>query len=109
MSSDEQRALAAHLLLERVELKRDIAHIKAELVKRAEGFAKLGSLLRSSPLVIDLDGQEMSPEHAARAQKFSSKEFDSSEIAALVAELRTKTDRLVVVEQKIREMGYSPE
>jgi hypothetical protein len=109
MSRDEQRTLVAHLLLERVELKRDIAQLKADLVKRADAFVKLGNLLRSSPHVINLDDQEMSPDQAARAQKFSSEEFDSKRIATLVKELRIKADRLVAVEQEIRDMGYSPE
>jgi hypothetical protein len=49
------------------------------------------------------------PDHAARAQKFSSEDFDSKRIATLVGELRTKGDRLIAVEQEIRGMGYSPE
>jgi chorismate mutase len=109
MINQEQRTLAAQLLLERVELKRDIAQLKADLVKRAEAFVKLGNLLRSSPHVINLDDQEMPPDQAARAQKFSSEEFDSKRIAVMVQELRTKADRLAVVEQEIRGMGYSPE
>jgi hypothetical protein len=109
MSNEEQRTLAANLLLERVELKRDIAQLKADLTKRAEAFVKLGNLLRSSPQVINLDEQEMAPDQAARSQKFSSDEFDSKHIASLVHDLRAKGDRLVAVEQQIRGMGYSPE
>ena len=109
MSSPDQRTHAANLLLERVELKRDIAQLKADLTKRADAFVKLGNLLRSSPQVVSLDDQELPPDQAARAQKFSSDDFDSKRIAALVGELRTKGDRLIAVEQEIRGMGYSPE
>jgi hypothetical protein len=109
MSIPDQRTLAANLLLERVELKRDIAHLKADLTKRADAFIKLGNLLRSSPQVVSMDDQEMSPDQSARAQKFSSDDFDSRRIAAIVGELRTKGDRLIAVEQEIRNMGYSPE
>src|SRR3954463_9350314 len=109
MANDEQRILAAHLLLERVELKRDIAHLKVDLTKRADAFVKLGNLLRSSPQVVSIDDQEIPTEQAARAQKFSAEDFDAKRIAALVAELRTKGDRLNAVEQEIRGMGYSPE
>jgi hypothetical protein len=109
MSTNDQRTVAANLLLERVELKRDIAQLKADLTKRADSFVKLGNLLRSSPQIINMDNQEMSADQAARAQKFASEDFDSQRIAALVAELRTKGDRLVAVEQEIRGMGYSPE
>ena len=109
MSKDEQRALAANLLLERVELKRDIALLKAELAKRADVIIKLGNLLRSSPQVVDIDEQPIPPEYAQRAQKFSSEDFDAKRIAALVDELRTKADRLLATEQQIKSMGYSPE
>jgi hypothetical protein len=109
MSTPDKRSLAANLLLERVELKRDIAHLKADLTKRADVFVKLGNLLRSSPQVVSMDDQQMPPDQAARAQKFSSEDFDSKRIAALVGELRTKGDRLIAVEQEIRGMGYSPE
>ena len=109
MSSDEQRTLAAGLLLERVELKRDIAQLKVELTKRADAFVKLGNLLRSSPQVINMDDQGMPPDQASRSQKFASDDFDSKRIATLVGELRTKSDRFVAVEQQIRGMGYSPE
>jgi hypothetical protein len=109
MSSDEHRNRAAHLLLERVELKRDIANVKADLLKRADAFVKLGTLLRSSPQIINLDDQQMSSDYAARAQKFSSDEFDSKRVAILIGELRKKTDRLTAVEEEIRGMGYSPE
>ena len=104
--SDEQRQVAANLLLERVEMKRDIALIKAELSKRAETMIKLGTLLRSNPLVLNLDEQELPPDYAQRAQKFSSEDIDTKRVAALVAELRTKTDRLAAAEQQIRAMGY---
>ena len=69
MSSPDQRTLAANLLLERVELKRDIAHLKADLTKRADVFVKLGNLLRSSPQVVSLDDQELPPDrpHALRS------------------------------------------
>ena len=109
MSTSDQRTLAANLLLERVELKRDIAHLKADLTKRADAFVKLGNLLRSSPQVVCMDDQEMPPDQAARAQKFSSDDFDSKRMAALIDELRRKGDRLIAVEQEIRGMGYSPE
>ena len=109
MSHADPRIVAANLLLERVELKRDIAQLKADLMKRADAFVKLGNLLRSSPQVINMDEQEMPAEHGARSQKFSSEDFDSKRIAVLVEELRTKGDRLVAVEQEIRGMGYSPE
>jgi chorismate mutase len=104
--SNEQRALAANLLLERVELKRDIALIKADLSKRAEALIKFGGLLRSNPHVVDLDDQPMTPEYVQRAQKFSSEDLDTKRIAALVDELRSKTERLGVAEQQIRGMGY---
>ena len=109
MSKDEQRALAANLLLERVELKRDIAALKAELAKRAETVIKFGNLLRSNPQVVDIDEQNMPPDYASRAQKFSSEDLDMKRIAALVGELRANADRLTAVEQQIRGMGYSPE
>ena len=57
MSDDQERAVTANLLLERLELKRDIALIKADLIKRSEVVTKLGGLLRSSPLGIDIGGQ----------------------------------------------------
>jgi hypothetical protein len=103
---DSQRALAANLLLERVELKRDIVAIKAELSKRAEAIVKLGGLLRSNPHVIEIDEQPVSTEYAPRAQKFSSEDLDAKHLAALVDELRTKTERLNAAEQQIRGMGY---
>lgn len=109
MAKDEQRALAANLLLERVELKRDIAQIKADLSKRADAIVKLGGLLRTNPQAIDIDEQTMTPEFAQRAQKFSSEDLDVKRVAALVDELRTKADKLNAAEQQIRAMGYSPE
>jgi hypothetical protein len=109
MSTPDKRTLAANLLLERVELKRDITQLKADLTKRADAFIKLGNLLRSSPHVVSMDDQQMPPDHAARAQKFTSEDFDSKRIATLVGELRTKGDRLIAVVQEIRGMGYSPE
>ena len=109
MAKDEQRTLAANLLLERVELKRDIAQLKADLSKRAEVIIKLGNLLRSNAHVVDIDGQNMPPDYAPRAQKFTSEDLDIKRIAALVEELRSKTDRLTATEQQIRSMGYSPE
>ena len=109
MSKDEQRAVAANLLLERVELKRDIALLKAELSKRADAIIKLGNLLRSNPQVVDIDEQPMPPEYVQRAQKFSSEDFDAKRISALVDELRAKADRLIATEQQIKSMGYSPE
>src|SRR4051794_30574864 len=109
MANDEQRILAANLLLERVELKRDIAQLKADLTKRADAFVKLGNLMRSSAQVINMDEQEMPADQAARAQKFASADFDAKQIATLVGELRTKADRLVIVEAEIRGMGYAPE
>ena len=42
MSDDTQRALAGSLLLERLELRRDIAALKADLIKRAETIVKFG-------------------------------------------------------------------
>ena len=109
MATADQRTVAANLLLERVELKRDIAQLKADLTKRADAFVKLGNLLRSSPQVVNMDEQEMPADQAARSQKFSSEDFDSKRIAAIVGELRAKGDRLIAVEQEIRGMGYSPE
>ena len=55
MSKDDQRAVAANLLLERVELKRDIALLKADLSKSADTIIKLGNLLRSNPQVVDIE------------------------------------------------------
>ena len=104
--SDDQRAVAAYLLLERVELKRDIAAIKADLAKRAEAIVKLGGLLRSNPHVIEIDEQPLSTEYAQRAQRFSSEDLDSKHLASLVDELRTKSERLNAAEQQIRGMGY---
>ncbi len=109
MSKDEERARAANLLLERVELKRDIAALKVDLSKRAEVLIKLGNLLRSNPHVVDIDQQNLPGDYAARAQKFSSEDLDSTRTAALVEELRVKTDKLTAAEQQIRQMGYSPE
>jgi hypothetical protein len=109
MSHDQQRTALANSLLERVEMKRDIAQIKAELVKRADAITKLGGLLRSSPQLIDIGGQNMSPDFAQRAQKFDVEDLDLKRIAVLVDELRTKTDRLNVAERHIKEMGYSPD
>jgi hypothetical protein len=106
MANDDQRTLAANLLLERVELKRDIAVIKADLSKRAEALIKFGGLLRSNPHVVELDDQPMSGEYSQRAQKFSSEDLDTKRIATLVDELRTKTERLGAAEQQIRGMGY---
>ncbi len=106
MSHDEQRMLAANLLLERVEMKRDVAQIKAELTKKAELLIKFGGLLRSNPHVVDIDDQPLPPDYVQRAQKFSSEELDVKRIAALVDELRTKTDKLTAAEQQIRAMGY---
>jgi hypothetical protein len=106
MANDEQRMQAANLLLERVELKRDIALIKADLSKRAETLIKFGGLLRSNPHVVDLDDQPMTAEYTQRAQKFSSEDMDAKRIAALVDELRTKTERLGAAEQQIKGMGY---
>lgn len=104
--STEQRTLAANLLLERVELKRDIAQIKAELSKRADAIIKFGGLLRSNPHVVDIDEQPMTTEYVQRAQKFSSEDLDPKRIAALVDELRTKSEKLGSTEQQIRAMGY---
>jgi hypothetical protein len=109
MSGDEQRTALANFLLERVEMKRDIAQIKAELVKRADAITKLGGLLRSSPQSIDIGAQSMSPEFAQRAQKFEVEDLDLKRIAMLVDDLRIKMDRLNAAERQIREMGYSPE
>jgi hypothetical protein len=109
MSKDEERMRAANLLLERVELKRDIAVIKADLSKRAEALIKLGNLLRSNPHVVDIDEQNLQGEYAPRAQKFSSEDVDAKRTAVLVEELRTKTEKLNAAEQQIRQMGYSPE
>jgi hypothetical protein len=109
MSNDEQRTRAANLLLERVELKRDIAQLKGDLTRRADSVVKLGSLLRSNPQVLQIDDQTLPPDYAQRAQKFASDDLDIKRIAALVEELRTKTDRLNAAEQQIRGMGYSPE
>ncbi len=106
MSNDDQRMLAANLLLERVEMKRDIAQIKAELSKRAEAMVKLGTVLRSNPAAVSLDEQLLSAEYAQRAQKFSSEDFDVKRVATLVDELRTKSERLAAAEQQIRTMGY---
>ena len=63
-----ERAVTANLLLERLELKRDIALIKADLIKRSEVVTKLGGLLRSSPIGIDIGGQNISAEQAADAR-----------------------------------------
>jgi hypothetical protein len=104
--SQEQRAFAANLLLERVELKRDIAQIKADLSKRADAIVKLGGLLRTNPHVIDIDEQTMPPDYTSRAQKFSSEDLDAKRISVLVDELRTKTERLTATEKQIRELGY---
>src|SRR6185436_11890379 len=109
MSKDEQRTLAANLLLERVELKRDIAQLKADLTRRADAIVKIGSLLRSNPQVLQIDDQALPGDYAQRAQKFASEDLDIKHIAALVDELRSKTDRLNSAEQQIRGMGYSPE
>ena len=106
MSQNEQRAIAANLLLERLELKRDIAQIKADLSKRAESVVKLGTLLRSNPQVIDIDDQTLPPDYVQRAQKFSSEDLDPKRLGVLVDELRTKTDKLTTAEQQIRAMGY---
>lgn len=106
MSNNEQRMLAANLLLERVELKRDITQIKSDLSKRAEVMVKLGTVLRSNPHVVNLDEQELPADYVQRAQKFSSEDLDTKRIAALVAELRTKTERLAAAEQQIKGMGY---
>jgi hypothetical protein len=106
MSKDEQRSLAAHLLLERVELKRDIALIKADLSKRADVMIKLGGLLRSNPHVVNIDEQHMPPEYHQRAQKYNSEDFDAKRLSVLLEELRAKTDRLAAAEHQIREMGY---
>ena len=106
MADDPQRALAANLLLERVELKRDIAALKFDLARRAEALVKLGGLLRSNPHVVTIDEQALSPEYAQRAQKFSSEDMDAKRLASLVDELRTKTERLNAAEQQIRGMGY---
>jgi hypothetical protein len=107
MSDDHERAVTANLLLERLELKRDIASIKADLIKRAEVITKLGGLLRSSPLAVDIGGQNISAEFAARAQKFEMAELDLTRVAALVDELRTKTEKLGAAERQIKEKGYS--
>jgi hypothetical protein len=104
--ADEQRALAANLLLERVELKRDMAAIKSDLAKRADSFVKLGTLLRSNPFVIAVDDQSVSDEYAPRVQRFTSDDFNAKRIGDLSDELRTKTERLNAVEQQIRAMGY---
>jgi len=109
MSKDEERAKAANLLLERVELKRDIAQLKADLAKRADVLIKLGNLLRSNPHVVDIDDQTIQGDYAARAQKFNSEDLDSKRTAVLCDELRAKTEKLTSAEQQIRQMGYSPE
>jgi hypothetical protein len=106
VSDDSQRTLAGSLLLERLELRRDIAAIKADLGKRADILVKFGNMLRSNPQVIEIDEQSLPAEYAQRAQKFNSEDLDSKRIAALVDELRKKTDRLGVAEQEIRGMGY---
>jgi hypothetical protein len=107
MPDDHERAVTANLLLERLELKRDIASIKADLIKRAEVITKLGGLLRSSPHAVDLGGQHISAEFASRTQKFESEELDLTRVAALVDELRTKTEKLGATERQIKERGYS--
>jgi len=107
MSDDHDRAFTANLLLERLELKRDIASIKADLIKRAEVITKLGGLLRSSPLAVDIGGQHISTEFASRAQKFEAEDLDLNRVAALVDELRTKTEKLGGAERQIRDRGYS--
>src|SRR5687767_4569316 len=99
MSKDEERTRAANLLLERVELKRDIAVLKADLSKRAEVLIKLGNLLRSNPHVVDIDEQSLQGDYAPRAQKFSSEDLDAKRTAALVEELRAKTEKLTATEQ----------
>ena len=107
MSDDTQRALAGSLLLERLELRRDIAAIKADLGKKADTLVKFGNMLRSNPQVIEVDDQPMPPEYAQRAQKFSSLEVDPKRIGDIVDELRKKADRLGAVELEIKGMGYS--
>ena len=104
--SNEQRTLAANLLLERVEMKRDIAQLKLDLSRKAEAMIKFGNLIRSNPHAVCVDEQEMQPDYASRAQKFSSEDFDAKQIASVLAELRAKTDRLTAAEQQIRAMGY---
>jgi hypothetical protein len=107
VADDTQRALAGSLLLERVELRRDIAAVKTDLGKKADTLVKFGNMLRSNPLVIEVDEQPMPADYAQRSQKFSSQEVDPKRIADLIDELRKKTDRLSAVEQEIKGMGYS--
>jgi|SRR5579883_2740138 len=109
MSEDPQRALTGSLLLERLELRRDIAAIKADLGKRAEVIVRLGTQLRSNPQMIEIDEQQLPAEFAQRAQKFNSEDFNAGRLAALVDELRKKSERLNTVEQEIKAMGYSLE
>jgi hypothetical protein len=107
--SDDKRALAGSLLLERLELKRDIAALKADLLKRAEVIVKFGSQLRANPQVIAIDDQALPPDYAQRAQNFNSDELDVKRVADLVDELRKKTDRLGAAELEIRALGYPVE
>ena len=107
MPDDHERAVTANLLLERLELKRDIAFIKADLIKRAEVMTKLGGLLRSSPHAVDLGGQNISAEFASRAQKFETAELDLTRVATLVDELRTKTEKLSAAERQIKETAHA--
>lgn len=109
MSDDSERVRAGSLLLERLELRRDIASIKADLAKKAEILVKFGNQLRSNPQVVEIDEQSPSPEFAQRAQKFNSEDLDPKRIAVLVDDLRKKVERLGAVEQEIKSMGYPVE
>jgi len=109
MSTDEQRNKVAYLLLERLELKRDIAGIKNDLSRRADAVVKVGGLLRSNPHVIGIDDQNITGDYVQRVQKFNSEDLDPKRIAVLVDELRSKTDQLNTAEKQIKEMGYALE
>jgi hypothetical protein len=107
MSDEKERTVTANLLLERLELKRDIALIKADLIKRSDVITKLGALLRSSPQAVDIGGQSISSEYAQRTQRFEMDDLDLNRIASQVDELRTKSERLSNTERQIKERGYS--
>ena len=70
VSHNAHRALAGGLLLELLELRRDIAVIKADLTRRAEILVKFGNQLRSNPQVIEIDEQVLEP-NMRRAHKSS--------------------------------------
>ena len=109
MTDAEQQKVIKDLLSERDELKKGLAVLQADLIKRAASFEQISRRLSGDPSTVLIEADSvclMRRNEHAQDQRFPIDHFDLMRLAGYTDQLRSAEKRVREITTQLKSMGH---